>query len=481
MRPQPCGFVLAFLALTCVVAASVTRGAEMELVDVVAKVEGSVVRVDTDKALGSGVIVGNEGLVVTNFHVVDDATEAKITLRSGKVMQALGYLSVNPGHDLVLLKIEKLEAPLAIELADKLPRVGEKVAAFGNPQGLSFTTSEGIVSAVRTGDELIDIIGQDAYSSLGYAADATWIQTTAPISQGNSGGPLVMMDATLVGINTWCHTQGQNLNFAIGLTDIKRLLADTLKGAIPKRLTSLPRVRGRTVRPSIGRPEEFKLELPTGRVFSFAIFELGLGQALELANPDEDTVVIQHPNGALYAAANQHMGQLHGVTIAQYDNREPMVYATYREGKRHGVMKTWNEAGKAVLFAQYAFGRRHGFTCLFDDGDLALVAQYGNDELEYVQLMSGRHALEGFPNRQEAEKHPKAQKRLAKLDELDATLKKNEVAFRKQVRESELAKRRALAAQLGPEKRRRIQDRINQQAAKNAAFFRELERAATGR
>jgi hypothetical protein len=158
-----------------------------------------------------------------------------------------------------------------------------------------------------------------------------------------------------------------------------------------------------------------------------------------------------------------------------------MVYASYREGKRHGILKTWSEAGNPVLFAQYVLGRRHGFCCYFDAGQLAAVGQYHNDALKYVQLMSGRTALEGFSGREEAEKNPKAHELLAKLDELEGTLKKNEAAFRKQVREFEIERRRALAARLAPEKRRRIQERMAQQAAQNASFFNELRRTARGR
>jgi hypothetical protein len=158
-----------------------------------------------------------------------------------------------------------------------------------------------------------------------------------------------------------------------------------------------------------------------------------------------------------------------------------MVYATYHEGRRHGILKTWNEAGKPVLFSQYARGRRQGFSCYFDDNRLAMVAQYENDVLKYLQLMSDHVTLEGFPSREAAEKNERAKALLKKVDDVEATLKKNELAFRRQVREAETANRRALASQLGPDKRRRIQERANAQAQRNSSFFRDLERAATGR
>lgn len=473
------GTLARFVALTCLLAPSLARG--MDLVDVVAAVERSVVRVDTDSGLGSGVIVNDEGVVLTNFHVIEDAKEAKITLRSGKVFEARGYLAVDPPHDLALLQTDKFNESLAIKIAAKLPRIGEKVAAFGNPRGFSFTTSEGIVSAIRTGHELIDIIGHDEYAFYGYAADATWIQTTAPISAGNSGGPLVTMDAELAGINTWTH-EGQNLNFAISLPDINRLLGSTPQGVTPKRFASLPHFRAKPIVPAPNRPEDFKLELPTGRIFSFNIFTIaGTDFGRTSSESASEPVVIKHPNGSLYAAASHRKGVLDGVTIAQYDNKEPMVYATYLDGQRHGILKTWNEAGEPILLVQYVKGRRDGFSCFFDDGELAMICQYANDELELVQLMSDLHALDAFSSPELAEKNTKARELLAKLDAFETELKKNEVEFRKQVREFEVARRRALAAKLAPEKRRRIQERINQHAAQNAAYFRELQRAATGR
>lgn len=138
---------------------------------------------------------------------------------------------VDPNHDLATLRIGPVAAGSALKLKAEMPSVGEKVAAFGNPQGFSFTTSEGIVSAIRRGKEVHDTIGQ-AYKDLGFTVDATWIQTTAAISGGNSGGPLVTMNSEVVGLNTWGDDSGQQLNFAISLIDIKRYL-DQVKPGLP--------------------------------------------------------------------------------------------------------------------------------------------------------------------------------------------------------------------------------------------------------
>ncbi len=458
-----------------------TSAVALDLVDLVKKVEHSVVRVDTDTGFGSGVIVDDRGYVFTNFHVIDGATKVTITLRSGELMQAKGFLAVDPSRDLALVKTDKLDGAHAVRIAAGAPQVGEKVAAFGNPRGFSFTTSEGIISGVRTGKDVSATIGADNYRALGFGANATWVQTTAPISPGNSGGPLVNMNAEVVGLNTWHYAAGQNLNFAISAADMNRLLgaadAANLSGfvALPKRAMPLDPPTGRN------RPSGFNVELPTGRVFSLAIFETELTTVRLNANNTEGVVVIKHPNGAMYAAASQQKGVLNGVTLAQYENRQPMVYAQYADGKRHGNLKTWDEAGRPVLFAQYLKGRRNGFSCMFADGELAMLVQYKYDKPEWIQLMADRKVLEGFSSQEEAEKHPEARELLARLEELEARIKKNEVAFRKQVSAHEQERRKALARKLGPEKRRRIQQRSAARAAASAAFLREMYRRAYGR
>jgi S1-C subfamily serine protease len=467
----------AFAALLVLWLSFTARAAE--LVEVVKMVENSVVQVDTDRGFGSGVIVDNRGWVLTNYHVIERARKATVTMRSGKVFEVRGFLAIDPLRDLALLKTDEFAGPCAMKLAPKLPEVGEKVAAFGNPKGFSFTTSEGIVSAKRSGTEVMTIIGRTAYAMLGYAADAMWVQTTAPISAGNSGGPLVNMNAELVGLNTWSHLQGQNLNFAISLEDITRLLGRDLSAG-PQDLATLPNLRGKPVRPDDGKPLE--LTLPTGRVFSFDIFMIE-GENLQrwvALDKDDGSVVWRHPNGAVFAAAQQRGGVLNGETIAQYENREPMVYVNYVDGKRHGILKTWDEAGQPRLFAQYLAGRRNGFTCFFDDDDLALIAQYKNDELEYLQLMDGSKALQGFKSESEALQHPKPKALLAQLDKFEQMLKKNEVEFRKRVRDFETDRRRELASQLSPIKRQRIAERGKQRAAQNAALHQELYRRAVG-
>ena len=100
-------------------------------------------------------VIDPSGIIITNYHVIEGSKTAKATFKSGKVAKILGYLAIDPKRDMAVLRLEKMSDPLpAITFAKELPRKGEKVAAFGNPKGFSFTTSEGIVSAIRSGKEL---------------------------------------------------------------------------------------------------------------------------------------------------------------------------------------------------------------------------------------------------------------------------------------------------------------------------------------
>jgi S1-C subfamily serine protease len=387
---------------------------KLDLVGVVSKVERSVVRIDTDAGQGSGVVVSDDGAVLTTFHVIEGAKRVIVGLRSGKEIESQGYLAVDRLHDLAVIATETLEEGTAITISSTMPKTGETVAAFGNPKGLSFTTSEGIVSAIRGGHELIKLLGQAEYSRLGYGADATWIQTTAPISAGNSGGPLVNMNAELVGLNTMSVTKGQNLNFAISATDVTRMRPDQLAGKAPNKFDQLP---SRLNRPAAAaaKQEDVTLTLPTGRVFSFALFNISSGEFNKVANAStKDVILMKYPNGSSNAAIHQLDGLLHGVAVAQWENKQPMMHATYVKGKRHGIVKAWDEAGKPVFFGQYTQNRKQGFFCFFEDGTFRLLTQYKAEKPEYLQLMLGGESLDGFDSIEKAKQNPTVRDLLAK-------------------------------------------------------------------
>ena len=145
-----------------------------------------------EHGIGSGVIISPDGYIVTNAHVVDGATNVKVTLHDRRILTAK-VVGVDTLTDLAVVKIDAHDLPtIAWGDSTKL-EPGQTVLAFGSPFGLSGTMTRGIVSAV---DRPNPFAAQDARKPGGY------IQTDAAINPGNSGGPLVDARGELVGINT---------------------------------------------------------------------------------------------------------------------------------------------------------------------------------------------------------------------------------------------------------------------------------------
>ncbi|MGH2506029.1 MAG: S1C family serine protease, partial [Ktedonobacteraceae bacterium] len=164
---------------------------------VINKVQPGVVQIDvvsaSQHALGSGVIIDGRGYIITNNHVVTNATSIQVTLADGSTLTAK-IVGTDPADDLAVIKVTPPSAGLSVvSLADSSQvRVGQEVLAIGSPLGNAETVTSGIVSALsRTISE-----GQNGPT----IPDA--IQTDAPINPGNSGGALVDLQGNLVGIPT---------------------------------------------------------------------------------------------------------------------------------------------------------------------------------------------------------------------------------------------------------------------------------------
>ena len=174
-------------------------------------------------AQGSGFFIDSTGRFVTNYHVIEDASSAIVKTSDGGFYEVDGTLAVDEEHDLAILKVAGSNfAYVSLGDSDTV-RVGEKVYAVGSPLGLEATVSDGIVSSIRELD-------QDRL-----------IQTTAPISHGSSGGPLLNLRGQVIGVTTLQMEGGQNLNFAIPSKLIRPLLASKKVTAFaPPRLSEAP-------------------------------------------------------------------------------------------------------------------------------------------------------------------------------------------------------------------------------------------------
>jgi S1-C subfamily serine protease len=174
------------------------------------------------RGTGSGFIWDDAGHIITNFHVVEGASEAIIRLSNGKDYPAT-LVGTSPGHDLAVLKINvnnKLSPPLPIGTSRDL-KVGQKVYAIGNPFGLDWTLTNGIVSA----------LDRSLTEENGVTVEHL-IQTNAAINPGNSGGPLLDSAGRLIGINTAIYSpSGANagIGFAVPVDTINRVVPQLIR------------------------------------------------------------------------------------------------------------------------------------------------------------------------------------------------------------------------------------------------------------
>ncbi|QOJ15822.1 MAG: trypsin-like peptidase domain-containing protein [Planctomycetia bacterium] len=168
---------------------------------------------DAVTSVGSGALIHEAGYVVTNAHVVAQATDVRVTFADNSTRPAQ-IVAVDSDHDLAVLRIGGGRGYPPARLArpgDIL--VGETVVAIGNPLGLNHTVTTGIVSAV---DREVRFNQNLTYTGL--------IQTDASINPGNSGGPLLNLNAELIGINTAIRGDAQNIGFAIPVARLWELL-----------------------------------------------------------------------------------------------------------------------------------------------------------------------------------------------------------------------------------------------------------------
>ena len=178
---------------------------------------------------GSGFIIDKEGNILTNYHVVADARQIKVTLHNRKSYQAT-VVGTDRSHDLAVIQIKAPDLTAMVLGDSRNLQVGQKVYAIGNPFGLAGTMTRGIVSSIRSVEEPDGLRIDEA------------IQTDAAINPGNSGGPLLNWHGEVIGINTMIASnvgQSSGIGFAIPINTAKAVLND---------LVTLGRVR----RPALG-------------------------------------------------------------------------------------------------------------------------------------------------------------------------------------------------------------------------------------
>ena len=189
------------------------KSSQGDFSNIVEEAVKGVVTVRTDKSIGTGFIVNREGYIVTNAHVIAGAQRLAVVTYDRQLISAQ-LIGSDAVRDVALLKIEGTHP--ALTLADTADvRVGNKVIAIGNPLGLSFTVTEGIVSAV-------DRVGPSNF--------AEYIQTDVSLNPGNSGGPLLDTQGNVIGMNNFKVGEAESIGFALESDAIRTSLSMMANG-----------------------------------------------------------------------------------------------------------------------------------------------------------------------------------------------------------------------------------------------------------
>jgi len=218
-------------------------------------------------SLGSGVIIAEQGLIITNNHVIAGADEILVALKDGRTANAQ-VIGKDIETDIALLKIDLDDLPV-IELAEDAElQVGDITLAIGNPFGVGQTVTMGIVSATGR-------------NQLGITTYEDFIQTDAAVNPGNSGGALVNADGLLVGINTAIYSKSggnQGIGFAIPLNHALRVVKDLLKyGHVIRGWLGLETQElSASLKKAFGLPEQLQGQVVVGVVADGPAFQAGI-------------------------------------------------------------------------------------------------------------------------------------------------------------------------------------------------------------
>lgn len=302
---------------------------DLLLVNLYERVNPSVVNIDivgefrnelTEFGSGSGFVIDDQGHIITNNHVVEDADRLYITFADGNVALAQ-IIGRDPNSDLAVVKVDVDAALLhPVEFGDSdQVKVGQRVAAIGNPFGLDGTMTLGIVSGVGR-----------VLRETGSYTNPDIIQTDAPINPGNSGGPLLDTFGRVVGVNTAIRTDGENransgVGFAVPVNTVKRIAPQLIQNGF----ASYPYL-GISVENFFSLAEmAVEVELPAQR--GVLISEIASGGPAERAGL-RGSDHIQNVRGVDVALGGDIITAIDGAPVNSFDEMIAYLLAHYQAG-----------------------------------------------------------------------------------------------------------------------------------------------------
>jgi putative serine protease PepD len=302
-------------------------GDDLDIRAVLDKVQPSVVSIHTGtrqgEAAGSGIVISEDGLVLTNAHVIEGATSIEVDLYDGQTVEARLVGSV-PEADVALVKAEGLESPtVPAELGSSSDLVvGDDVVAIGNALNL------GAEPSVTTG--IVSQVGRSISAPDGSVLDDL-IQTDAAINPGNSGGPLVNAQGQVVGVNTAILADAQNIGFALEIDSIVSLIDDLKAGRSAEKerpLLGVATVDVARIDPQVA--QRFSVSATSGAF----IQEVNEGSGAEAAGLQVGDVIVEIDGRRV--RTSEDVGQ----AVRAKDPGDELVIVIEREGEQQSVTAT---------------------------------------------------------------------------------------------------------------------------------------------
>ncbi|MFD0900683.1 S1C family serine protease [Actinomadura sediminis] len=288
----------------------------------------SVVKIETDRGEGSGVVFDGQGHIVTNAHVVAGARRIRVTAASGGERMDARLVGAFPPDDLAVVKVDGASLKPAKWADSSKARVGQIVLAMGNPLGLAGSVTNGIVSALH---RTVSTRGEGDFQG-STIADA--IQTSAPINPGNSGGALVTLTGEVIGIPTAAASDpsiggaANGIGFATPSNTVKRIVPQLIRSG---EVTNSGRAALGVVVRTIVDPE-------SGRASAVAVVEVLEGGGAARAGIEEGDLILAvngtpTPNQTALTTvlANLEPGRTVTVRIREPDGTEREVKVTLGE------------------------------------------------------------------------------------------------------------------------------------------------------